>query len=113
MAKVTVDVDGHKITHEMTSKASAHKLNDALKDPGQFKEFAKDPAGFSKSFGVHIDPALATQLASKLKGRGSLAEVQRMADDGGDGNGGGNFTAAAVALGALAPGDTKIAAVAI
>jgi hypothetical protein len=110
MAKVTVDVDGHKLTHELTSKDSAKRFNEALKDPGQFKEFAKDPAGFAKSHGVQIDPALAAQLTAKLKGKQSLTEAQRMADDE---NGGGNFTAGAVAMGAFAASDTKIAAVAI
>ena len=109
MAKVTIEVDGHKITHDMTSKESAKKLNDALKDPGQFRQFASDPAGFSKSYGVHIDAALATQLASKLKGRQSLADIQALADD----DGGDNFTAAAVAMGVIGGTDTKIAAVAI
>jgi hypothetical protein len=109
MPKVTIDVDGQKISHDMGSKESARKLNDALKDPGQFKDFARDPAGFSKGYGVHIDAGLAHQLAAKLKGRQSLADVQAMPDD----NGGGNFSAAAVAMGAFAATDTKIGAVAI
>jgi hypothetical protein len=106
MPKVTIDVDGHKITHEMTSKESAKKLNDALNDPDRFKEFVKDPAGFSKAYGVQIDATLAAQLASRLKGRQSLAEVQRMADDGN----GGTWTAAAVAQAvAVAPAFGTIA----
>jgi hypothetical protein len=89
------------------SKAKTQKFNEALNDPHQFKSFAADPAGFAQKHGVTIDPALSDQLASKLKGHNSLAEVQAKPA------GGGNFTAAAVALGAFAHTDTKIGAVAI
>ncbi len=88
MPKVSIDIDGQKIVIE--DSARAKNLNSALKDPAKFKEFAKDPAAFAQSHGVHIDPALANQIASKLKGRQSLAEVLRPRDEGDGGDGGGN-----------------------
>jgi hypothetical protein len=94
------------MNEEATKKVQ--KFNDALSDPHQFKQFARDPAGFAKGFGVKIDPALSSQLASKLHGHASLADLHKATAAGN-----GNFTAAAAAMGVVSVSDTKLAAVGI
>lgn len=54
---------------------SARRLNQALRDPDDFAQFAADPAKFAKGHGLEISKDMAEQLKVALNGVESLQEA--------------------------------------
>src|SRR5262245_30193814 len=96
-------VDGKTINLKAVQEKGP-QLNQVLQNPANFKALTEDPSGFARQHGLDLDPALAQQLKQKLQGVPSLDAAQSRVRD----NGGG-ATIAAVAKGALAVSDSKIA----
>lgn len=53
----------------------ARRMNQALRDPDEFTQFAADPAKFAKNYGLDISKDMSEQLKVALNGVDSLQEA--------------------------------------
>jgi hypothetical protein len=83
--------------------AKVDELSSALQQKEHFDQFAANPKDFAARYGLHIDDGIASTLKERLSNVSSIKDV--------DASGDVSCTAVAVAMGAAAAADTKIAAV--
>jgi hypothetical protein len=102
---LSLNVDG-RIVDIKTPEKKNFELNAALQNPSDFREFAKDPAGFAKKFGLVIDKDISQQLSKKIASFDSLGNFQQFLKAGG---GESEATLWAVAEGSFSVSSSKIA----
>ena len=104
---IVLVVDGKSVEVKNANPLNS-QVGDALKDPKEFKAFAKDPAAFAKRFGLTIDPDVSALLSKSIGTAISLEELR---------SGGGNVRPSAVlwavAVGVYSLAATKIAVAAL
>jgi len=77
--KIQLVIDGKPIDVQVENQRT-EELNAALRDPEQFRLFAKDPKAFVAKFGMQIDKEVSDQLAKKLVGKSDLSKLSSGAE---------------------------------
>jgi hypothetical protein len=62
---ISLTVDGKTIELKNLSKQNG-QLNEALRDPAQFQDFAQDPKAFAARYNLAIDESISSALRGKL-----------------------------------------------